>query len=151
MHIPPKPQTPTARDNKTQILPILRFALIHRTKSPKLTEVIPVSRPERPNGVMVCESRFTLRPPPDFRIPSPQWSLISCKQTNRVTSKSLVPMVTAQVSSTIAREVWCAYCFQQSDRVAMSNPLCIALEGARLSQGLCRPAFASGLRASASQ
>ena len=53
IHIPPKPQTPTARVNKNQILPILRFALIDRTKSPKLTEVIPVSRPERPNGVMV--------------------------------------------------------------------------------------------------
>ena len=56
IHIPPKPQTPTARVNKNQILPILRFALIDRTKSPKLTELIPVSRPERPNGVMISPS-----------------------------------------------------------------------------------------------
>src|ERR1700751_4908878 len=53
IHIPPKPQTPTTRVNKNQIVPILRFALIDRTKSPKLTEVIPVSRLERQNGVIV--------------------------------------------------------------------------------------------------
>jgi hypothetical protein len=36
----------------------LRLALIDRTKSPKVTEVIPVSRPERPNGVMAEPTQF---------------------------------------------------------------------------------------------